>query len=236
MPTMGGERASKPDAGLPWGFILDPAANAKALGQVQRQGLRAARELVERVVSTIDGTGHVPFSGSGHGERDDLFEGAPVGEYVRAWWELTVQILSTLTGATDVATPAHLRTPLAGDGPITVDVNAGPHPFHWRLKADPKGQFEGSTELWLVNSSASSVENFRLLSGDLRTTEGANIKSSRVTFDPLMEHLPARSSRAVTLALRVDRELAPGVYRGVVQAQSSPHTCITLEIVVERDS
>ena len=38
---------SAPGDGLPWGFILDPAANRRALGDVQERGLRAARDLAD---------------------------------------------------------------------------------------------------------------------------------------------------------------------------------------------
>lgn len=43
------------DGGVPWMSALDPAANARALGDIQRRGLRAASEIVERLVAAVDG-------------------------------------------------------------------------------------------------------------------------------------------------------------------------------------
>ena len=39
--------------GLPWSSLFDPVANAKALGDVRAHGLRAASDLVERLVRSV---------------------------------------------------------------------------------------------------------------------------------------------------------------------------------------
>jgi hypothetical protein len=38
---------------LPWAFVFDPLSNARALGEVQRRGLRAASDLVDRVLGSL---------------------------------------------------------------------------------------------------------------------------------------------------------------------------------------
>jgi len=54
-----GERRHDNGGGeLPWLSILDPTANARALGEIQRRGLRAAGELVDRLIGAVDGEGH----------------------------------------------------------------------------------------------------------------------------------------------------------------------------------
>lgn len=51
-----GERIHDKGTGeSPWMSMLDPAANARALGEIQRRGLRAAGELVDRLIGAVDG-------------------------------------------------------------------------------------------------------------------------------------------------------------------------------------
>ncbi|HXW33922.1 MAG TPA: hypothetical protein VEJ87_05035 [Acidimicrobiales bacterium] len=94
----------RPSPSLPWAFVLDPAANAKALGEVQRRGLRAARELVDRVVASIDGP-DAPFgpfgpfgangaSGFPAGAPQDL----PLAEVIQVWWDLVARAIAAVAG------------------------------------------------------------------------------------------------------------------------------------------
>jgi hypothetical protein len=54
-----GERGPDTSSGdVPWLSILDPTANARALGEIQRRGLHAAGELVDRLIGAVDGERH----------------------------------------------------------------------------------------------------------------------------------------------------------------------------------
>jgi hypothetical protein len=49
----------------PWMSMLHPAANARALGEIQRRGLRAAGELVDRLIGAVDGDRHQGSAAAG---------------------------------------------------------------------------------------------------------------------------------------------------------------------------
>ena len=85
-------------AGLPWAFVLDPAANAASLGDVQRRGLEAARQLVDRAIArsgpTADARSDRPSREDHSGAEPQ--PGDPLVELIRCWTELTAQVLSRL--------------------------------------------------------------------------------------------------------------------------------------------
>jgi hypothetical protein len=49
-----GERRRDGSGEQPWSSLFDPAANVRALGEIQRRGLQAAGELVDRLVGDAD--------------------------------------------------------------------------------------------------------------------------------------------------------------------------------------
>jgi hypothetical protein len=76
-----GERTHDEGTGeSPWVSMLDPAANARALGEIQRRGLRAAGELVDRLIGAVDGDGHGKAAATADGsdglERSDGSDGS----------------------------------------------------------------------------------------------------------------------------------------------------------------
>jgi len=225
-----------PGRGLPWAFVLDPAANARALGDVQRRGLRAAQELVDRVVGSID-----PAQESTTGSRTNgsISNGAgpdaPFGDLVQACGELAAQVLAAMAGGS--ATVTNRPVPGAPERSITVDVTEPARPVVWRLRSDSKGQLLAPVELWLHNPSATPVGPLRLRVGALQAADGAVVGGSCVQFDPEeVAELPARSARGVEVALSVDEQLHPGTYRGLIQADGAPNVCVTLEIAVGDDT
>ncbi len=108
---MGERRHDKGGGESPWLSILDPSANAAALGDIQRRGLRAAGELVDRLIGAVDrdrpqdpGTGGGPPSptepthgdgagangtaGAPPGTPRPLAPGVPSADLLHAWVDL----------------------------------------------------------------------------------------------------------------------------------------------------
>jgi hypothetical protein len=218
--------------GLPWGFVLDPAANVRALGDVQRRGLQAARELVDRVVATIDHSGSPPGPAWNGARSAGTEEKAPLGDLMQAWWELAARVMAAVppTGSTPSSRPA------PPEGSIEVDVTGGGLPLPWRLRADTSGRLLVPAELWLHNPSSHPVGPIRLSVGDLRASVGALLGPGRLRFDPPgVLDLPARSARGIVMTLSVGEPLEPGTYRGLLQADGAPNLWVTLEIAVRSE-
>jgi hypothetical protein len=218
--------------GLPWGFVLDPAANARALGDVQRRGLQAARELVDRVLSTIDHSGE-PAADS---PLDDAASSGPektppLEDLIQGWWDLAAQVLTAMATAPGTG-PGPSERPAPSARPITVDVTSQGTPTLWRLRAASNGELAAPTELWLRNPSSLPVGPLRLSVGNLLASDGTPLGSSCLRFDPPEVELPARSARCVVPTL-AGQPLVPGTYRGVVQAEGAPNLWVTLDIAVE---
>src|SRR5215510_12500525 len=119
---MSGDGGNTPAGdGALWARALDPASNVRALGDIQRRGLRAAADVVERLVSSVDG-------GDG---ADDLPPGpaspgassTDLQVAVELWAEIARRSLQALTGLANgagVGSPASVPA-----GAITVDVGGG---------------------------------------------------------------------------------------------------------------
>jgi hypothetical protein len=129
----------------PWLSLLDPSANAAALGDIQRRGLRAAGELVDRLIGAVDGdtpqdpgTGGAPPSptepthGDGAGAngtdgappgtlRRPLAPGVPSADLLHAWVDLFQRGLQAM------AAVARTNGGLApgGESIATADVGRG---------------------------------------------------------------------------------------------------------------
>jgi hypothetical protein len=229
---------------LPWTFVLDPAANARALGDVQRRGARAAQELIERVMATLDGPGRLkrngPFSvrptppsspsvGS-NGTVGGLPSADLVNQLVQGWWELTTKVLSgfgnTRSGETDDFVAPH-------DDSLVVNLHGGSVAVPWRIEADTKGQVRSGAELWFQNSSPDPLTPIHLSVSDLLAESGSRIPSSCVGLDPSrIKKLPARSARGVLLELHPDEPIAPGKYRGIVATEGARAMLVPIEVEV----
>jgi hypothetical protein len=87
-----------------------------------------------------------------------------------------------------------------------------------------------SAEVWLHNGTTTPAGPFALRCGPLERADGA-VLDGTIRFDPLqVDPLPGRSSRAV--AVSVDGTPAPGVYRGVLQADGAPDLWLPLQVTV----
>ena len=218
--------------GLPWAFVLDPAANAAAISEVQRRGLDAARRLIDGIVAqsdrSADHESDVP-RGQG-GPPDGSTRDEPLAELIRCWAQLTTEVLGKL--AEDRSQPRPTGT---GTAPNTVSVDVSDR-FGWAklsLDADRRGRLSAPSEIWLDNPSAQSIGPIALHADDLHTSDGGALAGTCVQFDPpMIDDLPPGSGQGVAVALSVEAKLAPGTYRGVIQSAAVPDLNLALQITV----
>lgn len=190
---------------------FDPVAGMRVVADIQAEGLRAASDLLERILrSEPDAPDARPRSGT-----------AGMGALVEAWTDLlqrTVAALAAGPGEPDGLT-------------VAIDANgAGPQV---RLAVDETGACE-ATDVWLHNGTLDPAGPLALRCGPLADVDGAVLDGGQVGFEPgEVESLPARSSRAVAVSLTAGGPLRPGTYRGTIQAHGAPGLWLPLEVVVE---
>lgn len=138
----------------------------------------------------------------------------PAGDYaavLEAWLDLARR---TAAGLSAPGHPGAVTVPVDG-------VGAGPAIL---LAAGE------SAEVWLHNGTTTPAGPFALRCGPLERADGA-VLDATIRFDPLVvEPLPGRSSRAVTVS--VDGVPAAGIYRGVLQADGAPDLWLPLQVTV----
>jgi hypothetical protein len=236
----------------PWMSMLDPAANARALGEIQRRGLRAAGELVDRLIGAVDGDGRespaAAVDGSDGSDGSELraagspgesVAGSPPADLLQLWMDVFQRGLQAMAAmarpdGAHVAGGRPIATADVGRGTVTgvVDITVGGE----RSGEGPAGSDGqpgrmGSAEVWLHNGTADARPGLRLHTGDLRTHDGNTLPDSSLRFDPpSLDELPARSSRGVVVVADVADGLPDGVYRGVVLVAGAPD--VWLPIVV----
>ena len=228
------------DRGPPWASLFDPAANARALADVQALGLRAAGELVERFVRSGDVGGPAtnrdapPAAG---GEPAGSEAGGPAGEVGRlleVWMELLRQTAETFAATNGAARPGS-QDESRRDAParVRIDLTTGPSSGTPRVVVDTRGgTVDGVAELWLHNDTTESVGPVELHCGDLRSPEG-DVLAATLHFEPArVRELPARSGRGIQVCIGAAAPLIPGRYRTVVQAAGAPDVWMPLEVVV----
>lgn len=182
----------------------------RVMADIQAEGLRAAGELLERVLrSEPDRNGHAP---------------SPAGDYttlVDAWGELLQRTVSGLAPG--------------GSGAVTVPVDASGVGPPLRLALDEPAADSGPVaEVWLHNGTSSAMGPLVLHCGDLRNSEGKRLKGTKVRFEPRkVARLEARSSRAVKVSLVAKDAPRPDIYRGTIQAQGAPRLWLPVEVRIE---
>jgi hypothetical protein len=229
----GGDRRAGP--------ALDDLPGARALVDVQRRGLLAANELVERLVRSVDGDrDDRAGAGTDAGGRPSGRDGAaaagtrlgPADDLMRLWLQLVRVGLDALghllppDGAGERADGPHVAT-VDTDGTAIGAVRISVTPVE-PLAAD--GANRPGAELWLHNGSRVPITGVALHCGDLRAADGAVLPAASVRFDPPVVDLPARSSRGVDVS--VDADLPAGTYHGVVLAAGIPDAWLPLKVVV----
>jgi len=182
------------------------------MADIQAEGLRAAGDLLERVLGTE----------AGPPATRDASPASDYQAFVDAWIEVLRQSF------------AGLAQPPAGEA-VTVPVEANGIGPPLRLAVGPASEpAERSTEVWLHNGSRSVVGPVIFRCGDLSDAQGELLEGVEVRFDPAeLEPLPARSSRAVTISLAGQVPLVAGTYRGTIQARGAPGVWLPLEVVVQ---
>jgi hypothetical protein len=224
---------------------LDPAAGVRALADVERHGLRAANELVDRLIHSIDGNGdgdgesrdtNASAATSGH----DAAASSAVGltdNLVRLWAELVRLGLDTFGQLVSPGGPSQTDDGRRG---ATLDIATGASTGVVRIGVVPptpssdRGTTShaetAETEVWLHNGSSAEYIDIALHCGDLRASDGVVLPAASVRFNPAVVDLPARSSRGVAISVRAGAP--PGTYRGVVLATGVPEAWLPIEVVV----
>ncbi len=215
--------------GTPWAALFDPVANARALGEIQAQALRAAGEVVERLARLSDGSESGP-SASDHTETTSDGETPPPGDaanLLEAWIELLQRASKSFSNASGGGSRVR------DDERIEVDLDTGSTNGLVRLEVDGSGALRvGIAEVWLHNGTADSVGPLTFLGGELRSPDGDPLAATLACDPAHIEVLPGRSSRGVALTVAKEGVLCPGTYRGLIQVKGAPQVWLTVEVVV----
>ncbi|MEQ1786786.1 MAG: hypothetical protein ABL966_07020 [Acidimicrobiales bacterium] len=208
----------------PWASVFDPSANARALADIQAQGLRAAGELVERLIRAVDGDRQRTPPAA----EPDAVAGAeaPAGEATRlaeVWIDLLRRTADSFGRLTSPGAPG------SPGGQVAVDVSSGASDGELRVEVVDD---TAAGEVWLHNGTTAAVGPLRLHCGVPRSGEGVDLDAV-VAFEPgRIDELPPRSSRAVAATVRVSGPAAPGTYRAMVQAAGITDLWLPLVVVV----
>jgi hypothetical protein len=199
-------------------------SGSSVFADVQRRGLHAATQLVDRLIRTVDGD----REGWPEADRDRL-ESGPTEDLVRLWVEM-VRLGLDVFGQ---YLPQMTSAPSEG---ATIDVETGVSSGLVRIESCVPGSSAGkrvpgrSAEVWLHNRSTRSHRDVSLFCGDLRASDGRTLPSSVVRFAPRTVDLPPRSSRGVVASMR---DGAPcGTYRGVILAAGLSELWVPIEVAV----
>jgi hypothetical protein len=209
---MGDSQADGRDGPARPARAFDPIAGMRAVADIQAEGLRAAGELLERVLGSEPGA-------AGPRERplaDDY------GALAAAWAEMFRRFVAamTLPGQPDAVT---VPIDTVGVGPQVRLVLRGPDDTE-----------SGVTEIWLHNGTFSAVGPVALSCGELRDSDG-EVLGAGVQFEPRqVPVLPARSSRAVVVSLVANGPLRAGTYRSTIQASGAPSLWLPFEVTIEQ--
>jgi hypothetical protein len=193
--------------------LFDPVAGVRAVADIQAEGLRAAGELLDRVLR----------SEPEPEDRSPRSSGGDVSALLDVWIDLLRRTVDQL---------ARPGTP----GAVTVAVDAsgvGP-PVRLTVSAGGRAGDPAEAEVWLHNGTSSAVGPLALHCARLSDSDGTVLDGARVRFEPgEVTLLPARSSRAVAVSLDATGPLRPGAYRGTIQARGASALWLPLEVVVD---
>ncbi len=225
------------EPGLPWAFAIDPVANVRALGEVQRRGLHAASQAVDRLLTSMGPEGVPRTSAAADSSADSSGSDSEVRRLAGLWTELVTRGFAEImrmgrSEGSDGSVPTH-----AGDAepPVWVDLGSGRSVGSVELVADASGSIRSSGEMWLFNSAGDPRGPIRLHAGELRSPNGCPVPTVTVLFDPpVIEELPGRSGRAVDVSLCEVDAPVPGLYRGLIQAAGAPAVTIKIELTIEQ--
>lgn len=221
--------------GRGWAALLDPAVATRALAEVQAQGVRAASELVDRIVRSVDGARE--RAEEAVSARAEGGSGAPAPDddarlLIETWIELAQQAAGSISrigaerGDERAAAPRQLAVDgtSASEAPLVVTV-------------DRAGRvLDGSGEIWLHNGTPGAVGPLTVRCSELRAPEGSVLAAGLVAEPTALDELPARSSRGLELSVVPTGELRDGPYRGIVQVEGAPSVWLPVEVRVTGSS
>jgi hypothetical protein len=196
--------------------LFDPVAGMRAMADIQAEGLRAATDLLERVLGSDQ---DAPTGGS----RSRSGASAPESDYsvlVEAWADLLQRL------AAGMARPAERET-------VTVPVESDSVAPPVRLELEgSEGPQAAAGEIWLHNGTGAAVGPLVLSCGPL-TAPGDEVLDAQVDFDPAeVPALPPRSSRGVTISVATGARPSLGTYRGTIQAEGAPMLWLPIEVTI----
>jgi hypothetical protein len=222
------------------GPALDDVAQGREFVDVERRGLLAADELVDRLVRAVDGD-HDERAGQPRAESGGpsprraapaLLRLGGAEDLMRVWVQFLRVGLDAFAdllpsegadGPDDCAHAALVDTRGVATGMVRISVARAD-------SASADGTDPPRAEVWLHNGSRAPGPAVALHCGDLRAADGAVLPAASVRFDPPLVDLPARSSRGVGVS--VDDDASPGTYRGVVLATGIPDAWLPIEVVI----
>jgi hypothetical protein len=223
------------DAGrrdVPWSFVLDPAANAKVLGDVQRRGLHAARLLADRVVAGLDrlddATGQPEGAGAEPGRPGD-----PVTDLVQAWSRVLVRTLEAFGDGDATGPGTEPPAPDRGqDRRYLVDL-AG-HPAYGPLRLSGGAGSPSAAEVSLRNSGTAPIGPLRPHLADLRSSDGESLPGSVVRFEPAtLADVGPQSEARVTVTVHLEDPVPAGSYRSVLLIAGAPEVAVPVDLRVQ---
>jgi hypothetical protein len=221
--------------------LFNPSAGIRALADVQRRGLIAAGELVDRLIGAVDGDPSPSVPGRAarptpHGDPQTL-------DVVNVWIEVFQRGLQAMIPATRSYSPAAINEAQIASADLASGTTTGA--VHIQAAADSGspdngdggssrgGRRGGSAEVWLHNGTSEPVLGLRLHAGDLRAHDGRMLPESALRFDPpSLDELPARSSRGVVVVADVAEGVPGGVYRGVLLVTGVPDVWLPIVVTV----
>jgi hypothetical protein len=227
------EREPADDAGDLWSAAFDPAANLRVLGEIQRRGLRAAGEIVERLIANVDGP---PATGDQRGAATrEAPSATDLGAGVDLWVEMAKRSLDVVARLATVASHGRSRSASPATTAavnVNVDVEGVGAQETIELRARRTGPGD-TTEVWLHNGTQAARDDLRLHCGELRSADGGVLPAG-LAFDPeVIGELPARSSRGVTVGVAPwEGSAEPGTYRGIVMVTGLADVWLPVSVVV----
>jgi hypothetical protein len=187
---------------------------ARALADIQAEGLRAASELLERLLaSDRNGSSPRPQARDGNGSPPE-----------DSWPALLRRLAAGLAEPTETT----------GAVSVPIDSDTAAAPVRLVVKRSEHRAERVTAEVWLHNGTSEAVGPLVLGCGALTAADGSVLQHAQARFEPPdVELLPPRSSRGVLISLASEGELSAGVYRGTIQAEGAPKLWLPFEVVVE---
>ncbi len=227
--------------GSAWIEDYGPLDAMRSVSDVQRRGLDAAAEVVERFSAMVDGLadptetpdpGQDPFGARGDQDETTSDEKdrsrftrmrADAARAVDLYVELfqrTFEAYADMVEAT-----ASSDRPTGGNG-------TGGSSTHLVLPDAAAGGRVSAT-VWVHNQSGSVVDTTPR-GTDLERHDGAVIPGDRTQFEPrILSGVQPGTSRAITVSVAVPDDAAPGVYHGLVLANGLEGTSVPVAVTVE---